>query len=384
MRFHPNATLLFLLICTVANPAALAQEKRVTSNGPHQVTREENDLRQKPIKPRTVSMGDGLAILGAALDSRHHADSLSDCSHFVHGLYERAGFPYEYASSLDLYMGIDEFQRVASPQPGDLAVWRGHAGIVVNPVQRSFFSLLHSGPGVDSYDSPYWKQRGRPRFFRYVKAAPSDGLSSSIRAVSLKPSVLGTTKPHEPAVEEPVPDVSEEPASETGSSAKFAESQPVNITTPRFLVVNSVRPKPDQVNAAFLQACADVEESLRGRDLFKSSQSLIVFDHVAVRKVHITENQGWVEVQIDELVSLTGSKAEAHKRSERQRWPLSRRSSTSWELTPSRDTIYLPQPVAVRILAQELAKLTEDSPDTTSKIREKAELARLLNVLLEK
>jgi hypothetical protein len=374
MRFHPKATPLLFLICTAVIPAA-AQEKRVTSNGPHRVTREENDLRQKPTKLRTVSMGDGLAILGAALDSRRHADSLSDCSHFVHGLYERAGFPYEYASSLDLYTGIDEFQRVASPQPGDLAVWRGHAGIVVNPVQ---------GPGVDSYDSPYWKQRGRPRFFRYVKAAPSDGVSSSIRAVSLKPSVLGTAKPHETAAEDPVPDVLEESASETGSSAKLAESQPVNITTPRVLVVNSVRPKPDQVGAAFLQACADAEESVRGRDLLKPTQSLIVFDHVAVRKVHITENKGWAEVQIDELVALTGSKAEAHKRSERQRWPLSRRSSTSWELTPSRDTIYLPQHVAVRILAQALAKLTEDSPETTSKIREKAELARLLDVLLKK
>jgi hypothetical protein len=33
------------------------------------------------------------------------------------------------------------------PLPYNLAVWRGHAGIVVNPVQHSFFSVLRSGPG---------------------------------------------------------------------------------------------------------------------------------------------------------------------------------------------------------------------------------------------
>jgi len=38
----------------------------------------------------------------------------------------------------------------------------------------------------------------------------------------------------------------------------------------------------------------------------------------------------------------------------------------------------------VRILAHELAQLTEDSPATTSRTQEKAELARLLDVLLQK
>ena len=45
--------------------------------------------------------------------------------------------------------------------------------------------------------------------------------------------------------------------------------------------------------------------------------------------VHITGNQGWVEVQIDEPGSLMGVKAQVHKRSERQRWSLSRRDSKS-------------------------------------------------------
>ena len=384
MRLPAQSALLFLLLGSAVTPAALAQEKRGSSNAPPQVTRTGPERQQKPIQSQPLSLGESLAILGAALDSRYHSDFPSDCSHLVHELYERAGFPYEYASSSDLYEGIDEFRRVAKPQPGDLAVWRGHAGIVINPAQYSFFSVLRSGPGVDSYNSAYWKQRGRPRFFRYVKAVPSGVLPTSIRTASLKPTVLGNRQPHEPDAEDPISDGSKESLSETGSSARLAVNQPLHTETSRAVVVNSVRPTPDQVSAAFLQACKDWEESLRGRDLFQSSPSLVVFDHFAVKKVHITRNQGWAEVQVDQLVSLTESKTELHKRSERQRWTLSRRDNNSWELAASPNTIYLPQHVAARILAHQLAQLTEDSPDPASRTQDKAELARLLDVLLDK
>jgi hypothetical protein len=58
---------------------------------------------------------------------------------------------------------------VTRPQAGDLVVWRGHAGIVVDPVQHVFFSAMRSGLGIDTYDAPYWKERGRVRFYRYIK-----------------------------------------------------------------------------------------------------------------------------------------------------------------------------------------------------------------------
>lgn len=395
MRLHAKDALLFLLLCLGAARAALAQEqgqqkdKQGSSNQAYRATRDTRNLQPTPIKSRPLTLDEGLAILGAALDSRHHANLPSDCSHFVHELYGRAGFPYEYASSSDLYAGINEFRRVASPQPGDLAVWPGHAGIVVNPAQHSFFSALSSGHGVDSYDSPYWKQRGRPRFYRYVKVVPGGVLSTSIPAASLKPAALSHAEPRQTPAEDSVadrsePKGSEESSSQGRSSTKLAEKQPMDTPTPPVPVVNSVRPKPDEVAIAFLEACNDWGDSLRERDLFKSAQPVIVFDHFEVRKVHIAGNQGWAEVQIDQLVSLTGSKAEVRKRSERQRWPLTRRDNQSWELTPSHNTIYLPQHVAERILARELARFTEDGSDTASPTQEKAELARVLDVLLGK
>ena len=199
MRFHAKGALPFLLFCLVAIPATVAQQKG-GSNGTRRS--EDRDPRNKAFVTRPLILDEGLAILSAALDSRHHAGFTSDCSHFVHGLYERAGFPYRYANSLDLYAGIDDFRRVTNPQPGDVAVWRGHVGIVINPVQHSFFSLLRSGPGVESYNSPYWKRRGRPRFFRYIKSVPGGVLTSSARTSKLRSTALDNAGPREPLAED--------------------------------------------------------------------------------------------------------------------------------------------------------------------------------------
>lgn len=119
---------------------------------------------------RTLTADDGLAVISSALDPKVRRHSGQDCSHLVHAIYEHAGFPYPYATSDDLYDGVEKFQRVTYPQPGDLIVWHGHAGIVVRPSRHVFFSFKSAGPGIDDYESPYWISRGQARFYRYVKS----------------------------------------------------------------------------------------------------------------------------------------------------------------------------------------------------------------------
>ncbi len=125
----------------------------------------------------TLTRDDGLAVVATALDGHIHMRGARDCSHLVHAIYDRAGFSYTYASSADLYRGTDDFRRVKRPQPGDLIVWEGHVGIVVNPARHVFYSFLRHGPGIDAYDAEYWKRRGPVRFYRYVKggSAGDDG-----------------------------------------------------------------------------------------------------------------------------------------------------------------------------------------------------------------
>ena len=119
---------------------------------------------------RSFTDDDRLSLIAAALDSKIRGAE-PDCSHLVHTIYNRAGFSYAYVPSSDLYAGVDQFQRTKKPEPGDLVVWRGHVGIVIKPSQHLFFSVLSTGPGIDDYTTSYWKHRGKPRFFRYLKSA---------------------------------------------------------------------------------------------------------------------------------------------------------------------------------------------------------------------
>jgi len=129
----------------------------------------------RPVPRKTLNKDDRQAVLDAALDWRKSRHSGHDCSHLVHSIYTRAGFPYRYVDSDDLYDGVQGFQRVSRPQPGDVIVWRGHAGIVVEPSRHTFFSFLSAGPGIDDYRSRYWRGRGQPRYYRYVKNDPCPG-----------------------------------------------------------------------------------------------------------------------------------------------------------------------------------------------------------------
>src|ERR1700674_974670 len=182
-----------LVLWAVVSGTLVAKQNAEREGARHRTVRE-----SEAIAPGLVSTDQGLAIIGAALESRKPTDSNADCSNLVHAIYERAGLTYSYSNSSDLYRGIKEFRRVLHPQPGDLVVWRGHVGIVISPVQHSFFSAMRSGRGVEFYDSPYWQARGRPRFFRYLKAASRTQFSASTRNANLKLRGSSTAESHDP------------------------------------------------------------------------------------------------------------------------------------------------------------------------------------------
>jgi len=166
------------LLCGLGLGVSSAQQA-VRPSGTSSAIRQapSRNLGEKP--SRTLSPDEGLSVIAAALDRKVRLHSGRDCSHLVHAVYERAGFPYRYASSDDLYVGVDEFRQVEEPQPGDLIVWHGHAGIVVRPSRHVFFSFMSSGPGIDDYKTTYWRSRGRPRFYRYIQNDSCPGCTST-------------------------------------------------------------------------------------------------------------------------------------------------------------------------------------------------------------
>lgn len=178
----PAALFLFLslMLCETAK-VATAQEgirpalTKFSSNldGP--------DLRQKPPDAKNL-----LLLIGQQI----HETEL-DCSHFVQYLYEQVGKYYGYAPSRILYDGMEGFKRVTHPRPGDLIVWRGHVGIVVDPEETTFLSALRSGVKVSSYQSHYWQRRGRPHFLRYVGGDESDAPEWATRKIASRSGSTG-------------------------------------------------------------------------------------------------------------------------------------------------------------------------------------------------
>jgi NlpC/P60 family len=342
-----------------------------------------------------LSGDDGLAILGAALEGRYKAESRSDCSHLVHAIYEKAGFPYKYQRSSDLYAGVEEFHRVTQPQPGDLIVWPGHAGIVVSPTQHTFYSSLRSGFGMQPYDSVYWKGRGRPHFFRYVKAGPQTVLAVK-RTPALKPSpALPAPKPmpvlratgfrDESDAEAPSPESSNDlPDRESASDDPDADvPDPAPLPTlPKTVMVYANRLKADQISSALREQFQAFADTLETRDLLALQPAVMSFDRLEVQRLEMKGNKGHAQLRFYGAVALAQTNTHSKERADVR--PLEvRHANGGWEVVLPSNAIYLPRETVVRVLAHQLAALTDNSPPPQSRDDHQVQLARWLNVLLE-
>ena len=315
----------------------------------------ENRENSGILASRAMSSDDRLLVISAAL-GRQGSRFKPDCSHLVHEIYSRAGFPYRYSSSSDLYSGINEFRRVTTPQVADLIVWPGHMGIVVSPTQHSFYSSLRSGIGVDFYDSSYWRGRGKPRFYRYVKR-----------------TLMADSSKRDQSVEDAG-------AEEVDPSAIL---EPAKLSIKDTLVVDSARLGPEQIRSAFLKLSSDYGESLRGQELSKLRVPLVVFDEVKVERLKVKGHQGTVDIRMDGPLRFSGGRLDQKKRHDRQRWTISSRDQTTWQLGLPSAVIYISRDNATRLFAQQLARITDGAHDDSPDLKlEEAELARTLSVLL--
>jgi hypothetical protein len=358
--------------------------------------------------PQLINPDDGLAILGAALEGRYKTERRSDCSHLVHAIYEKAGFPYKYQRSTDLYAGVEEFRRVNRPQPGDLIVWIGHAGIVVSPAKHTFYSALRSGFGMQPYDSPYWRGRGRPHFFRYLKATSHTELAAK-RSPALTATGLRDSSETDPPDPESVP---ARPATPKPATAQLANSKSATpqakselaqnrdpdedaantaptdaqpATPPRTVVIYATRLKPDQVSNALREQFQAFADTLETRDLLAVAPSVISFDHLEIQKLQTKGDSGHAQLHLRGAVDLAQAGAEsksAKGRDHIELLPL-HRAKGGWEVTLPSNAVYVPRQTAVRILAHRLASLSDDANQPDTKDGQKVELARWLNALLE-
>jgi NlpC/P60 family protein len=216
------------------------------------------EVKSFAVPPRQgamLSKEDGFSVMSAALQKRKRRGKKPDCSHLVNDIYKRVGFEYEYARSSDLYLGVKEFKRVGKPQQGDLVVWPGHVGIVVNPSEKSFYSSLRSGLGVENYDEPAWKKRGKPRFYRYVKAPIAPLAPGAVNVADSTPR---------PVVPKPK---SGKPVRDLASESARATLEEVSTNSPAADAAKAApKPKPVPANKIVFPAATPVRPPEKGSD----------------------------------------------------------------------------------------------------------------------
>jgi hypothetical protein len=346
--------------------------------------------------PRERLMGarDGRAIVKAAREHEQPAPGTQDCSHLVHEIYALAGFTYPYASSFDLYAGSENFERVKTPQPGDLVVWPGHAGIVLDPRKHSFYSLVRSGLDAEDYDGPYWRSRGKPRFFRYVVQGRENVLVAKSSAAS---RATGTTNQRNgaavlkdrpdgnaPEARGPAKAASERTAVIYGPKAPDAPSAAPEVPASIVIAEGRKQPTLEEVAEAISELSSAAGAVLRTDDPVKAGTPVVIYDQLRVERLEFKRDHGWAHLQMDSAASISGGEAQLQKGRETVRWEL-RRTATSWEAVAPLDRTYVPRDVAVPILAGQLARLTQNARGAAhgdAVLHQEAALAALLHALL--
>jgi hypothetical protein len=358
---------IFVALCFATAAAALGQNARPASG--------------ETSGPRPIARTEGRKILAAIPTVDTESESETDCSHLVHDVYAQAGFPYDYVSSRELYIGDMNFTRVHSPQAGDLVVWRGHVGIVIDPKEHSFFSSVRSGPDTQFYDSPYWRSRGSARFFRYTtgKPLPSGRTLEATRHADQQPLQTASRSsenrpPSRMAKPAPTIESNSTPAAETSSST--TDETPPEIV----LQVARKNPSPDELLAAFVEMNRDSGESLGTRGLNSLGKPIIVYREVRVSAIQIKGKRGTALVRIESL-GAPQMQTDSQRRWTEQSLEFEK-TKRGWVMSPIQEAAYVKREVALQGLSARLAELAQNTDATPEQEREQKQIIRFLNLLV--
>jgi hypothetical protein len=353
--------------------------------------------QEVPSSTRLLTAEEGRSIADAALGQELPARGTQDCSHLIHAIYGSVGFDYPYASSFELFAGNENFARVRYPHAGDLIVWPGHVGIVVDPSRHSFSSLVSTGFDVQDYEGAYWKSRGRPRFYRYkvqtggvltsAKSPTTRQVSNANRPPSHAALIEERSSEENPALSRPTKAASESPTLIYGPVAPEEVTEPggpFEIPTSTIVAGAGKRPTREEVAAGISELSDAAGNSLRKDDPFIARSPLVIVEQFSVVRVETKRDHGWARLQVDSRVSINGGTIARKPRRENVRWEL-RRVPAGWEIVAPQDRTYVPHDVAVKDLAAQLARLTQSGGPTSSRAgvaQQESHLANLLSALL--
>ena len=313
----------------------------------------------------------------------------------VHKIYVDAGFEYPYASSFELYSGNENFARVKYPRAGDLIAWPGHVGIVLDPTEHSFYSLVSTGLEIQNYDGPYWRSRGRPRFYRYKME--NAGILTAGKAPESSRVSNSAKRQESEAVEERSGAGARDSNRPPQTAKKVGYGLPAQPLTAaasdtfdsvRSIVIASGKKQPTKAEVA--QGISELSNAsgnvLRADDPSKLKGPVVIFERFQVERLELKRDRGWAHLQIDTRATIAGGETDYTRRRERVKWEL-QHTASGWEAIAPAERSYVPQDAAVRNLAAQLARVTEADVVAAQReivLRQESQLAKLISGLLDK
>ena len=351
---------------------------------------------------RLVNAEQGRQIAEAALEQDEPVRGTQDCSHLVQQVYSAAGYEYAYVSSFDLYAGNENFRRVRHAQAGDLITWPGHVGIVIDSRQHTFYSLVRSGLKIEDYLGPYWRSRGRARFYRYVVARGSEietasatrqALSRSnsrrkdnsenteLRARAEKVNSPGT--PEEASIRSKVIAAPRLPA-----NPAVIESTIVTESNISSILITTEQRRPTAAEAfdKISELSNTAASVLRTAEPLRVASPVVILDEFHVERIETKHDKGWVQLQIESHVRIADEGVDFKRRREKVRWEL-RRDASGWTAIAPAERAFVARDEAVRVLSAQLAEMAaSDAAARHDEILagQEARIVNLLGALLEK
>jgi hypothetical protein len=361
MRSTLKFALLFLcLLVAIAGPAAKAETN--------------DDYGQTVL----VSPEQGEALAAFALQSEKRMRPKPDCSHLVHLLYARAGLIYPYEDSRVLYRGVSDFQRVKTPQPGDLVVWLGHVGIVLSTEEKTFISSVHSGILTESWKAPHWIRRGRPRFYRY-RIGPETDMNLLSKVMGLENGrQIEARNSAGPDINVPLPSsaapstIGSEPDSvrqqpsdlsqlATGSADESSHGSASIIGT----ITQHQMPSREQIAEAIIEGSKAHARRLIDGETLDVTHPFTVFSRLEVKKIKAKHESGWVTLRVSETIFQEDGRILPARTTELELSMVHRKDGV-WVISDPRERTYLAQEQALEVFERQTELLLRQAPNSSS------------------
>jgi len=160
---------------------------------------------------------------------------------------------------------------------------------------------------------------------------------------------------------------------------------PFALPSSIMVVAASGPPTNNEIGDAISEFNTSAGNLLRGWPPADPKLTIMVYDHLNVGRVDMKRDRGSVRVEVEGRLSIGSKGLEGKRHREELRWEFLR-TPQGWQLQVPTDRAYVPRDVAVRVLAGQLAVLTQNeaaSDDSDRSVHHQSVIVHALGFLFD-